>query len=336
MARPISFTRRTIVRRTLAAGGAATAGLSLLAARDATASTPVPRATPGATPAGTPAAREPTILVRVEYVGGFVALENGLTATPTYQLTDDGQEISQGVQVQVYPPPALPSLQSARLTDAGVEAVLGAARTAGLTDHDQEFVNPNVTTDLPNQIITVAADGRTVTTTLYGLDRLDPADTSELAAARDRIQPFLSLLANPPSLRPTGQVAAPETFYEFAELQIVAVPADELPAAGEQSTLEGVTPTAPIAWPLTVALSDFGIPLSEAVGGEGYAGAFPDARVDTVGGSDLEAILPLAQQANQLTIWDSDGGQWVLLLRPLLPGEIGNLARPAAEGDQPV
>ena len=332
-----SAPRRTFSRRAIAAGAAAVAGLEIVADRNGIvragmAATPpsgaIPEATPGATPAGSPTATRPAIIVRVEMVGGFVASETYLTATPSYQLTDDGTEISQGAQIAIYPPPALPSLQAATLTGAGIQAVLAAATAAGLTNGDQESANPDIT-DLPTQVITVMVDGRRATTTAYGLEQLNPADTSELAAARDRIRAFLSVILTPASLRPVGQVAEPETFYAFSELQIVAVPADELPAAQEQGTLEGATPAAPVAWPLATPLSDFGIPLSEAAAGGRYAGAFAGARVDTIGGPDLDAILPLAQQANQLTRWESDGSQWILLLRPLLPGEVGNLARPA-------
>ncbi len=324
-----------VSRRAFAVGTAMTTALSLAAVRDGNAlagtdATPDPGATPGATPA----MGGPTILVRVEYVGGFTAPEASLISVPTYQLTDDRREISQGIQIQVYPPPALPSLQSATLTEEGIRVILDAAGAAGLTGSDQEFINPNVA-DLPDQVITVTVDGRTATTTAYGLDFLDPADTSELAAARDRIQPFLALIANPPSLRANGEVAQPETSYAFTELQYVAIPAASFPAAGEVSNLEGASETEPIIWPLDVPLAEAGLPLEEAVGGEGFADIFPGARVATIDGPDLSAIRPLAEQANQLTIWQSGGADWVLLLRPLLPGEVGNLARPA-DDDQAV
>ena len=315
-------------------GALTMAGLREHNALAGTVATPDPGASPAATPTGTPSTTGPTILVRVEYVGGFSTPETSLTSVPTYQLTDDRQEISQGVQILIYPPPALPSLQSAMLTEEGVRVILDAADAAGLTGSDQEFVNLNVT-DLPNQVITVTVDGRSVTTTLYGLDMLDPAATSDLADARDRIQPFLALIANPPSLRASGEVVEPETFYAFTELQVVAIPAESFPAAGEVSNLEGATQTEPIAWPLGTPLAEAGIPLEEAIGGEGSAGVFPGARVATLDGADLAAIRPLAEQASQLTIWRSDGADWLLLLRPLLPGEVGNLARPASD-DQAV
>ncbi len=330
----------SVNRRAFAAGAAATAGLSLATIRSAKARAGTipaaePAATPGATPEGMPGSNGPTILVRVESVGGFVTPETNLTAVPSYQLSDDRREISQGAQILIYPPPALPSLQSATLTDEGVQVILNAAQVAGLTVSDQEYINPNVA-DLPNQIITVTVDGRTVTTTAYGLDQLDLADTSELAAARDRIQPFLALIANPASLRQTGQVAEPETSYDFTELQFAAIPAANFPAATEVSTLEGVQPGEPVAWPLDTPLAEIGQPLDEAVGGAGYAAVFPGARVETIGGGDLASVRPLAEQATQLTIWQSDGTDWVLLLRPLLPGEVGNLARPANHSDQAV
>lgn len=327
----------SISRRALAVGAAA--GLSLAAVRSGSITagveaTPESGSTPDATPAGslegTPVTSGPAILVRVENIGGFVPPEISLTTTPTYQLTDDAREISQGAQILIYPPPALPSLQEATLTDEGIRVVVEAARAAGLADEDAEYINPNVT-DLPNLVITVTLDGRTVTTTAYGLDFLDPTDTSELAAARDRIQGFLALIANPPSLRVNGQVATPESFYAFTELQIVAIQAVEIPAAGEIQREGDTVSTQPVGptWPLETPLSAFGIPLAEATGGEGYAGIFPGGRVGTVSGADLEAVLPQAVQANQLSLWPSEGENWVLLLRPLLPGEVGDLARPA-------
>ena len=38
-------------------------------------------------------------------------------------------------------------------------------------------------------------------------------------------------------------------------------------------------------------------------------------------GADLDAVLPLAQEANQLTPWKSDGAQYAIAFRPLLPDE---------------
>lgn len=315
---------------TALAGAGALAGARRLNVAGAPA-TPDPAGTPAATPGATPAAAGPTILVRVEYVGGFVTPESALTRTPVYQLTDDGVEVAQGVQILIYPPPALPALSAATLTEAGIDAVLSAARTAGLAGEDARYVN-EVVTDLPSHVITVTVDGRTTVTTTYGLDQLDPTVTGDLAAARDRIAVFLATVTNPPSLRPNGQLAAPESGYVFERLQFSAIPVAVFPAAANVDPLAVQDDSArAVTWPLATRIAALGIPLEEAVGGEGYAGIFPGARVATISGTDLAAVLPHAEGANQLTRWVSDGADWIVLLRPLLPGEVGDLARPAAD-----
>lgn len=335
MTDPRTIRHDAISRRGVLAGAgalAALAGARSLNVAGAQA-TPDPAGTPAATPGPTPAAAGPTILVRVEYVGGFVTPESALTQTPVYQLTDDGVEVAQGVQILIYPPPALPALSAATLTEAGIDAVLSAARTAGLAGENAQYVNEMVT-DLPSQVITVTVDGRTTVTTTYGLDQLDPTVTGDLAATRDRIAVFLATVTNPPSLRPNGQLAAPESGYVFERLQLSAIPVEAFPAASNADPMAVPDDRAQtVTWPLATPLAAFGIPLEEAVGGEGYAGIFPGARVGTISGADLAAVLPLAEGANQLTRWASDGADWIVLLRPLLPGEVGELARPADDPD---
>jgi hypothetical protein len=44
-------------------------------------------------------------------------------------------------------------------------------------------------------------------------------------------------------------------------------------------------------------------------------------RCGTVTGEDAASLLGLAEQANQLTPWTSDGTSYALLFRPLLPDE---------------
>jgi hypothetical protein len=327
-------------RRSATLGGlslAAAAALGGAAGRRAAAGTDAtPGATAGATPGGTPSADGATVLVRVEYIGGFVAPMTNLVNLPIYQLSDDGREITQGPQILIYPPPALPNLQVARLTGVGIQAVLDAADAAGLASEDASYSNDNIT-DLPTLTISVVTGDRTVVTTAYGLDMIDETTQPDLVEPRDRIQGFLGVIQNPASLRDPSLVAEIETGYAEGQLQVVAVPAAEIispeaTAAEGEAPVEGTDPVPPIAWPLDQPLADFGIPLAEAVGGENYEGIFPGARVDTLSGDDLAAVRPLAETANQLSVWRDGEEDWVLLLRPLLPGEVPNLARPELPG----
>jgi hypothetical protein len=40
-----------------------------------------------------------------------------------------------------------------------------------------------------------------------------------------------------------------------------------------------------------------------------------------IGGDDLKELLPQARSANELTPWTSEGGEFSLIFRPLLPDE---------------
>ena len=70
----------------------------------------------------------------------------------------------------------------------------------------------------------------------------------------------------------------------------------------------------PIAWPLTPGLAEFGDSADNAIGG---------MRCGTVAADAAATLLPLAEQANQLTPWTSDGERYGLWFRPLLPDESG-------------
>jgi hypothetical protein len=69
----------------------------------------------------------------------------------------------------------------------------------------------------------------------------------------------------------------------------------------------------PVVWPIETPLAAFGAPDAN----------LPDLRCGTVTGDDLAAVLPLAEQANELTPWTSDGERFGLVFRPLLPDEHG-------------
>ena len=70
----------------------------------------------------------------------------------------------------------------------------------------------------------------------------------------------------------------------------------------------------PIAWPLTPGLAEFGDAQDNALGG---------MRCGAVAADAAATLLPLAEQANQLTPWTSDGERYALWFRPLLPDESG-------------
>jgi hypothetical protein len=79
----------------------------------------------------------------------------------------------------------------------------------------------------------------------------------------------------------------------------------------EDSEFPGEQP--PVAWPLA----------DLATAGEPVANPAIEVRCQVVEGDDLAALLPVLQDANSLSVFESDGEFYSLIPRPLLPGEAG-------------
>jgi hypothetical protein len=85
---------------------------------------------------------------------------------------------------------------------------------------------------------------------------------------------------------------------------------------GAPQGTQGAPRQAATAWPLSTPLASLGAPISTPLNG----GATPCGAVE---GTELSTLLPLAQRANQLTPWTSEGHVFALAFRPLLPDEKG-------------
>jgi hypothetical protein len=241
------------------------------------------------------------LVLRVEQQGGFVPFEYALTRVPSWSLYGDGRVIVEGPQIMIYPGPALPNLLVSRLTEEGVQAVLAAAREAGLMERDASYPNPCVT-DAPTTVFTTTAEGHTTVVSADALGMGPGACPGVDDEARAKLETFWSKLTDLASWLPEGSVG-PEEPYVAAEIRIYVRPYRGEPDLAQE----------PIAWPLETPLADFGEPFE---GGE-------RTRCGVVSGADLETLLPLLERANQLTPWESEGRRYGLLLRPLLPDEHG-------------
>ncbi len=90
----------------------------------------------GSTGAPSPSPSDQLVL-RIEQVGGFVAVQYNLTRMPTMSLYADGLLITPGVQTDIYPGPASPALTQQQLSPEAVQLLTQAAIDAGLnTDRD--------------------------------------------------------------------------------------------------------------------------------------------------------------------------------------------------------
>jgi hypothetical protein len=244
------------------------------------------------------------LVLRIEEVGGFVAVQYNLTRMPMMSLYADGLLITPGVQTDIYPGPALPTLTQRQLSPEGVRLVTQAAIDAGLnSDRDLQTM---LVSDMPTTVFTLTVDGQTYTTNVYalGMDlkRAPQGMSPQEFQARQDLAAF-EKKATDLSWLPAGSVTD-QGMYAPTGLQIYSGPYQPDPSLTEP----------PVAWPLTPGLDLFGDSQQGTPGG---------LRCGTAAGDDATMLMPLVEQANQLTPWTSDGSQYGLLFRPLLPDESG-------------
>ena len=247
------------------------------------------------------------LVLRIETLGGLVPPDLRLTAIPVMSLYGDGRLLTAGPQIEIYPPPALPNLVQRKLTEAGVQYVLAAAREAGLLGPDRTYRRASVA-DAATTRFTLVAGGLIHVTSVYALgfeaDGGNAGASREESAARLALAEFQRRMGDLDRWLPEGSVGREEPFAPRG-LRVFVGPAPE-PAPGglEQPTL---------SWPLEESLGGVGDPVK---GMEGY-------RCVWITGRDLEQLLPIARRANQLTPWRSSDALFSLAFRPGLPEETG-------------
>ena len=189
----------------------------------------------GRAPRGRPAAparpgsHHPTgadeLVLRVAYEGGFVAPEYTLASTPFWSLFGDGTLIVPGPQIEIYPGPALPNLLATPITQDGVQAILRAARDAGLMDGDATYGNDCIA-DAATTVFTTNAAGQTSVVSAYALDVGEPAGScGGMADADERsaLAEFQAKLGDLGSWLPEGSIGT-EHPYPPTEMRVYVLP----------------------------------------------------------------------------------------------------------------
>jgi hypothetical protein len=243
------------------------------------------------------------VILRMAYEGGFVPYEYTLGSTPYWSLFGDGTVIVPGAQIEIYPGPALPNLTATPVSEDGIQAILEAARDAGLMDGDASYGNQCIA-DAATTVFTTDADGQTSVVSAYALDVGEPAGTcgnGEDADARAKLAAFQAKLTDLQSWLPNGSLGT-ERPYDPTEMRVYV-----LPYRGDAEL-----PQDPTEWPLEPPLDSYGEPLENAPS---------DTRCGVVTGEDLTTLLAAARDANALTPWTSGGTDYQLIFRPLLPDE---------------
>jgi hypothetical protein len=243
------------------------------------------------------------LVLRWGYEGGFTPPEFQLTNLPSFSLYGDGTIVRPGPQIEIYPAPALPAMESVAVDEAGITVILEAAFDAGLdTVDDLTDMGSVAIADAPETVFTLRAGGVDRTVRVYALGELEgqpPGMPDDEYEARLALLELVNDLGALERWLPDGSVGPSTVFVPTGTRAFVS-------AYRGQRDLKQPE----VAWPLATPLADIG---EDA--GAGF-------RCVAVTGTDWSEVLaPLAATANQLTPWTSGGRRYAIAFRPLLPDE---------------
>ena len=246
------------------------------------------------------------VVLRIEQGGGFVSPQYTLTTTALFSLFGDGLVVTPGAQIEIYPGPALPALSQERLSADAIQQLLQAALDAGLsTDRSYTDMGSVGISDAATTTFTLTVNGQTHTTAVYALSELGPKpdrmSQDEFQARQDLFA--FEKKATDLSWLPQDAISDQGAFQPSA-LRLFVTDYQADPSLTEP----------PVAWPLSPGLATFGTPITNGMAGTRCGAIVADAAA---------TLLPLVEQANQLTPWTSDGARYGILFRPLLPDESG-------------
>jgi hypothetical protein len=276
----------------------------------ASSATAAPSGGPGGSPGGV-TILHPTgaadLVLRYAEVGGFAGPRADLGRYPTIAVYGDGSVITQGPVAAIFPGPALPNLIVTKLTEAGLQKLLGAAAAAGLLGPDAQYDAVGIA-DATTADFTVVAAGSKHHISAYALGFSDATREGGAAnaAARTRLRAFSQVLGDLRSSLGADLVGS-DAPYVYASMRILS-------ATGAPQPGDPALARPPVAWPLATPLDTFGAP------GTGAATGF---RCGVVTGPDLEMLRPLAARATSITGWRSAGTDYTLMLLPMLPDDPG-------------
>jgi len=276
-------------------------------------------ASPSAHDAGTidhPTGSEPILVVTSG--GGMVPVQMQVANVPLFILLGDGRVILPGAQIMIFPGPALPALQERRLNEDGIQAVLEAVEATELFADDLDLrAAGNVIADATDTVFTLDADGRQVRVSAYALGAISSLTTGELPAGVtpadvDADRALRQLMDDLTGIDAT----VPADGWEAGDWQPYEPEALRLYASDRtgQAVDGGEDPTGQVLhWPTDDDPATFGEEVEAFIDG---------TRCATVTGDAAASWLVALGEANQQTLWTTDGDdRWLVQARPLLPHE---------------
>ena len=252
------------------------------------------------------------LVLRVHNEGGFVPIEYIFTSAPSFTLLGDGRVFVPGAQIEIYPGPALPSLNVRRLSEAGIQAVLEEVLKSGLFAADAQYLGAQTyVADAQDTIFSLHTAGGDATIRVYALGIVSAGDShpgisSAELAAHAALYTLNTRLMDLDSWLPDGSWAEAEwTAYRPDTLRLLVRNAD-----AEQPDASGI-PNTVVPWPTSEDPSAFGAPANGATG----------ARCGVVAGTDAVTWYDTLSAANQLTRFTAGGHRYAVAVRFFLPDE---------------
>jgi hypothetical protein len=237
------------------------------------------------------------LVIRVEFVDGFVPIEFNASRLPLLSVYADGRVLTQGAQPAIYPGPALPNIEERLISRDDVARLAGLAIAAGVGS-GADYGQPNVM-DAPSTKFTVNTADRTYQSSANALGIESGGGlTSAQRKARQKLQDLLEKLTDLPKTLGSGAVGKSKP-YEAASVSVLAspyTPPTDIPAPAKA---EWPGPDLP------------GTPFVRAA----------ELSCVTVTGMQAQAVLGAAAKANTATGWTAKDQTWHLTFRPLLPDE---------------
>jgi len=255
--------------------------------------------------ADAPSTQPGELVLRWGYEGGFTPPEHQLVSLPPFSLYGDGTIVRPGPQIEIYPPPALPALETLTVDESGVDAIVDAAFEAHLDSvSDLTEMGSVGITDAPETVFTLRARGVDRTVRVYALMDIGPSppgmSDAEYAARRSLLD-LVDALGSLETWLPEGSLSEARTYRPAGSRIYVSA------YRGEPDLTQPE-----IAWPLAESLADLGDDT-----GTGFR------CVASTGSEWRDRLAPAAEGANQLTPWRSEDRRYALAFRPLLPDETG-------------
>lgn len=240
------------------------------------------------------------VVFRVDTRGGFTSLDYQLGIVPQVTVYGDGRVIVLGPTTEQYPPHALPNLRTGTLDHAAVEHLARRATELGLlARHD--YGRPTIT-DNPTTTVTINVDGAHAHAA-YALDN-GAANAPGLSASEREARTSLTTFVH--ELSSAAQDAAGEP-YEPAEVAVYVQPAD-MTHDGPPTAVDPGSRDWPLGDLTLLGVSDPPAPM-------------PSRWCAVLTGADATTALGAAAGATAITRWSSNGSDFTIVWRPLLPDE---------------